>query len=251
MSIVTGQTITREFSLRDPITGLPSNASSLPTGTLIKNGVAQGTTVTVANITTGRYTWSVTVPTLALRDSVQVRITCVFAGNTYEQLVYSDVCDIALDSNGSVLLQPTQTGVTIPTVTTLTNAPGDTSGVTTLLSRLTSTRAGLMDLLTFLDASVNSRSTYAGGDTAGTTTLLARLTALRAGYIDNLNPAPPALAAIVQALWAEDLPGTFDPGTAGSIVAAGGGGGGGTSPMGFLTADILSADLTATLLCEN
>jgi hypothetical protein len=41
-------------------------------------------------------------------------------------------------SSGKVLLQPTQTGVTIPIVTTLTNAPSDSSGVTTLLSRIPS-----------------------------------------------------------------------------------------------------------------
>lgn len=39
-------------------------------------------------------------------------------------------------SSGAVLLQPTQSGVTIPTVTTLTNAPSDSAGTTTLLSRI-------------------------------------------------------------------------------------------------------------------
>ena len=53
-----------------------------------------------------------------------------------------------------------------------TYAGGDTSGTTTLLGRLTSTRAGLLDNL---DAAVSTRSTYAGADTAGTTTLLSRL----------------------------------------------------------------------------
>jgi hypothetical protein len=48
-------------------------------------------------------------------------------------------------TSGAVLLQATQTGVTIPTVTTLTNAPSDSSGVTTLLSRLP---AGLFTGLT-------------------------------------------------------------------------------------------------------
>jgi hypothetical protein len=38
-----------------------------------------------------------------------------------------------------------------------------------------------------LDAAISSRSTYAGGDTSGTTTLLARLTATRAGNLDNLD----------------------------------------------------------------
>jgi hypothetical protein len=40
-----------------------------------------------------------------------------------------------------------------------------------------------------LDATVSSRSTYGGGDTSGTTTLLARLTATRAGLLDNLDAA--------------------------------------------------------------
>jgi hypothetical protein len=67
-----------------------------------------------------------------------------------------------------------------------TYAGGDTPGTTTLLSRLTSTRAGLLDNL---DAAVSTRSTYAGGDTSGTTTLLSRLTAIRAGLLDNLDVA--------------------------------------------------------------
>lgn len=41
-------------------------------------------------------------------------------------------------------------------------------------------------LLDNLNATVASRSTYAGGDTAGTTTLLGRLSATRAGYLDAL-----------------------------------------------------------------
>ena len=63
-------------------------------------------------------------------------------------------------SSGKVILQATQTGVTIPTVTTLTNAPSDSSGVTTLLSRLSATRAGYLDNLSAgavaLEASVQS-----------------------------------------------------------------------------------------------
>jgi hypothetical protein len=65
-----------------------------------------------------------------------------------------------------------------------TYAGGDTSGVTTLLGRLTSTRATNLDNL---DAAVSTRSTYAGADTAGTTTLLGRLTAPRSANLDNLD----------------------------------------------------------------
>lgn len=70
-------------------------------------------------------------------------------------------------SSGAVLLQATQTGVTIPTVTTLTNAPSDSSGVTTLLSRLSSARAGYLDNLSAgaaaLESSVQSVITTLSG----------------------------------------------------------------------------------------
>lgn len=93
----------------------------------------------------------------------------------------------------------------LATVVSLTNAPSDSSGVTTLLARLTNTRAGLLDNL---DAAISSRSTYAGADTAGTTTLLSRLSGARALLLDNLDAAissrlatagytaPPTAAAI-------------------------------------------------------
>jgi hypothetical protein len=76
-----------------------------------------------------------------------------------------------IDSSGRVLLQPTQTGVTIPTVTTLTNAPSDSSGVTTLLSRLSSVRADYLDNLSAgavaLEASLQALITTIGVSAAG------------------------------------------------------------------------------------
>jgi hypothetical protein len=70
-----------------------------------------------------------------------------------------------------------------------TYAGGDTAGTTTLLSRLTATRAGLMDNM---DAAVSSRLATAGytaPDNAGITTLTSRLTAGRATALDNLDAA--------------------------------------------------------------
>lgn len=76
-------------------------------------------------------------------------------------------------SSGKVLLQATQTGVTIPTVTTLTNAPSDSSGVTTLLSRLSALRAGYLDNLSAgaaaLESSLQSLITTIGAAGAGLT----------------------------------------------------------------------------------
>jgi hypothetical protein len=78
-----------------------------------------------------------------------------------------------------------------------TYAGADTAGTTTLLGRLTSTRAVLLDNL---DATISSRSTYAGGDTVGVTTLLSRLSTQRAANLDNLDAAISALKTVTDGL---------------------------------------------------
>lgn len=55
-------------------------------------------------------------------------------------------------------------------------------------------------------------STYAGADTSGTTTLLSRLTATRAGYLDNLATAPPSSADVADKLLGRNLAGGSDGG---------------------------------------
>lgn len=47
-----------------------------------------------------------------------------------------------------------------------------------------------------IDAAISSRSTYAGGDTSGVTSLLARLTSTRAGYLDGLSAGVPTATGI-------------------------------------------------------
>lgn len=53
-----------------------------------------------------------------------------------------------------------------------------------------------------LDAAITTRSTYAGGDTSGTTSLLSRLSSARAGYLDNLSAGAVALHADATAILA-------------------------------------------------
>ena len=65
------------------------------------------------------------------------------------------------------------------TVTTLTNLPAAPTDWLTAA-------AVKADAVTKIQSGL---STYAGGDTSGTTTLLSRLTAARAGYLDNINNA--------------------------------------------------------------
>ncbi len=123
MSVRTGQSITTEFTTRAFATGAATNADSTPTGTLYLNGTANGATVTVTNVATGLYKAAVTMPTLAVGDVVAILIAATVSSISDNAKIWEDSADVALDSSGRVLLQPTQTGVTIPTVTTLTNLP--------------------------------------------------------------------------------------------------------------------------------
>jgi len=68
--------------------------------------------------------------------------------------------------------------------------------ITALPGAYSAGQAGYI-LGTNLNATVSSRSTYAGTDTSGTTTLLSRLTATRAGYLDNLSGGAVALASSI------------------------------------------------------
>jgi hypothetical protein len=115
-------------------------------------------------------------------------------------------------SSGKVLLQATQTGVTIPTVTTLTNAPSNSSGVTTLLSRLSATRAGYLDNLTNLDTTVSSRGTSTlTAANVWQTDISGYSTAGYAGtYLKNAGGAADP--------WNTSLPGAYGDGTAGYII---------------------------------
>lgn len=62
MAIRPGDTVIANFTTSDPTTGSLEDADSTPTGTLVRNGDDTATTVTVANVATGRYTATFTVP---------------------------------------------------------------------------------------------------------------------------------------------------------------------------------------------
>lgn len=118
----------------------------------------------------------------------------------------------------STIASPTNiTGGTITTATNLTNLPSIPTGWLTASGIAAGALNGKGDW-----------STYAGGDTSGTTTLLSRLTSTRATLLDNLDAAittrmatfsyttPPTAAAIVTAIMTDLLSGT-DFNTVGSF----------------------------------
>ena len=75
MAVIPGDLVVYQFTTRHPTTGAATDADSLPTGVLVLNGVDTAVTVTIANVETGVYTFSVTVPsTYDAGDEVQVRV---------------------------------------------------------------------------------------------------------------------------------------------------------------------------------
>jgi hypothetical protein len=120
--------------------------------------------------------------------SVTVGTNLDKTGYVLTQTFPSNFATLAIDASGNVSLSNSQLSV-------------DTAGTTTLLGRVTATRAGYFDNLTNLDTTVSSRSTYGGADTAGTTTLLGRLTSTRAGYLDNLTNLDTTISSVSGNVW--------------------------------------------------
>jgi len=87
------QNIVKLFTTSNPTTGAAADASSLPTGTLYINGTANAAVVTVANITTGLYKASVTLPTLTAGDVVDIRVAATVATVAGEGVIFSGVAD--------------------------------------------------------------------------------------------------------------------------------------------------------------
>jgi hypothetical protein len=101
--IVSATTIARQFCTYSPTTGALANADSLPTGTLTVNGVDNAATVTVTNVTTGVYKWSVTLPALTAGDLVAMRIAATVSSVSSGGIVWQDYCDRLTPPNFSAL----------------------------------------------------------------------------------------------------------------------------------------------------
>ena len=141
---------------------------------------------------------------------------------------------------GNVENPTTTLNLSATTVKTLTDAPSDSSGTTTLLSRLTSTRAGYIDNLS--GGAVMLASSYSAPPSAATIAdavwdediVSAHTTINSAGWslshvhstIDVLNGyitvAPPTAAAIADAVWDEVISGHATSGSTGEALSAAG-----------------------------
>jgi hypothetical protein len=99
MTVKSAQAVVVEFTTANPTTAAAANADSLPAGTLYVNGVANAATVTVANVTTGVYTASVTLPALSAGDVVGIRIAATVATVAGQAIVWQDVADTTRTSD--------------------------------------------------------------------------------------------------------------------------------------------------------
>ena len=144
MSVRTGQTLTKEFVTSHPTTQAATNADSLPTGVLYVNGTADAATVTVTNVTTGLYKAAVTLPTLAVRDLVDLVISATVNAIAGKAVIWSDTADLSLDANGRVdlgLIQGSTFLANAAVPVDLTQAIGDTQTPGTVGGALLGTEA--------------------------------------------------------------------------------------------------------------
>lgn len=162
---------------------------------------AHGLLATAANLTTAQ----------ADLDDIQTRLPAALAADGSIKASLQSILGTALTEGAAGRIvanfktffnvaSATGTQDVIPTVTTLTNAPSDSSGVTTLLGRLTALRAGYLDNLSAGAVALASALSSAAGDI---TTLLGRLTSGRASNLDNLDAAVSSRATLAAAdVWA-------------------------------------------------
>lgn len=170
--VKSGQSVTAMFTTSLASTGAASNADSLPTGTLYVNGTANGASVTVTNVTTGRYKAAVTLPSLSAGDVVDLHIAATVSTVAGGAVVWSAIGDTYRISDSTP-----QTGDSYARIGAAgagLTAVGDTAGTTTLLSRLSATRAGYLDNLSAGAVALASSLTSAAADI---TTILGRVTA--------------------------------------------------------------------------
>lgn len=199
MTVKSGQSVTVLFATANASTGAAADASSTPTGTLYVNGTSNAASVTVTNKATGVYSAAVTLPSLSAGDIVSLRIAATVATVAGEGIVWQDVSDTKRVSD-------LNDAAAAPTVTAIRQEMDANS-----------------TKLANMDATVSSRSTYAGADTSGTTTLLSRVVGTLAAGTHNAQsgdayarlgaPAGASVSADVAAVKAETAAIVQDTGT--------------------------------------
>ena len=118
--IKVGSTIVIEFTTSDPITGAATDADSLPTGVVTRNGVDNAAIVTIANKATGEYTATFTLDvgnSFADQDVVALVITATISTVVSKAVVWQDTLS-------TVMLSELSAAIWAAEITELAALPG-------------------------------------------------------------------------------------------------------------------------------
>lgn len=174
------QTLRTQFVTFDAATGAPTNADSLPTGTLYRNGTAVGgATVTITNLGTGNYLASVALSSgdgWSVGDSYSLQASWSVGSNAFLQplaqgFIHDDLAATLAAIKGGGWSTETLKGIYDLIGTRLASAgytAPDNSGIATLLSRLSSGRAANLDNLDALVSSRLASGSYSAPPSAAT-----------------------------------------------------------------------------------
>jgi hypothetical protein len=102
--VKTGQAVAVLFATANATTGAAADADSLPAGVLYVDGTANAATVTVANITTGLYKASVTLPALTAGQLVSLKIAATVSTVAGVGVIWQDTADTYLVSDIEALV---------------------------------------------------------------------------------------------------------------------------------------------------
>jgi hypothetical protein len=190
----TGETVTVQFCVSDPDTAGLVDADSLPTGVLVLNGANNAATVTVANVSTGVYSASVTLPTITDGDELQIRIAATVATVAGGGVVWQGIgctkrpADVSAELAALIphaIAQAQIDGAGAWYVEVLDNSGAAVAPASTALNSATwtGTKAG------YLDAAITSCSSHAAADVAALilATPANKLTTNASGYVTFSN----------------------------------------------------------------
>lgn len=176
----------------DPVDGVTALAADSITYVVRRNGVDTADTITIGSMATGLNEWSYNPAGESEGEQISIRFTIILtdSGSTIRTVFYAvDLVVVAVER-----------GTDLANTTTPLDAAGIRSAV------------GLASAN--LDTQIATLSTYDGSDTAGVTALLNRLSAARAGYLDNLIKLDATISGIADSFLAHVIakgnPGTVE-----------------------------------------
>lgn len=267
MDVKQGDTIDGVIGTVTFATGAATNADSTPTCVVLEAGTALGYAPTFTNKATGLYNTQIVASSgngfdvgtqysayavvvmggVTARGPIEGASAFTCRARCIDDLCFPTTSGRSLDvtTTGEAGIDWANIGAPTTTVnlsgTTVKTATDVATDVTTLLGRLTSTRAGYLDnlsggavalnadiatLLTRLSAAragyLDNLSAGAVALNADMATVLTRLSAARAGYLDNLSAGAVALAATALSTvqWTNTRAGYLDNIGAGTIAAS-------------------------------